>query len=85
MFKMTKNERKAFWLGVRDGFTQPYEVSSSPNVEYLDNGVNEVYETLDRGINVGQFIRAGFRSEAWLMGYPILFIRNKNARQKGFE
>lgn len=51
--------------GLRDGWTQPHELSTSTNVD--DWGAK--YETLDRAISVGQFLRAGRRSEAWEQRY----------------
>lgn len=58
---------RAFLLGIRDGWQQPHEVNYSANVEHLDTGRRDVYEAQDAGINVGQILRAGRRSEAWRM------------------
>lgn len=55
---------KAFVLGVRDGWRQPYEVNSSRNVDHLhhdDNG--NVFDNQDRGINLGQVLRSPFNHE----------------------
>lgn len=71
----------AWLLGVRDGWRQPYDLSSSTNVDHLDAegatfhyvcGV-DVYYALDCGINLGQILRAGRRSEAWVNGYRQVF------------
>lgn len=49
---------RAFAYGVRDGWQQPHEVSISRNVEHLDDGTGTVYDDQDRGINLGQMLRA---------------------------
>lgn len=60
---------KAYVLGIRDGWEQPYNLSTSANVEHL--GGWEVQNTLDAGINLGQFLRAGVRSQSFTeYGYP---------------
>lgn len=72
------NNLKAFVLGVKDGWNQPFELTSSFNVDHLvddDDFGDSVYESLDRGINFGQFIRAGRASQAWTEGYSIPLIR----------
>lgn len=71
------NKVRAFGYGIIDGWQQPSELNSSRNVDHLcsDDTDSTIFETLDQGINLGQFLRAGFRSESWLRGYPILGIR----------
>lgn len=67
----------AWMLGIRDGWEQPLDLSSSTNVDHLDvDGVTfrycgdvTVYDALDAGINLGQILRAGRRSQAWVMGW----------------
>lgn len=54
---------RAFAYGVRDGWRQPYEVSISYNVEHLDDGRGLVYNDQDRGINIGQRLRAPIHHE----------------------
>lgn len=43
---------KAFWLGVKDGWAQPEDLTSGLTWDNND-ALNEAY---DRGANVGQFI-----------------------------
>lgn len=45
---------RPFLLGVRDGWQQPFELSSGMTWDD-DQGANEFY---DCGVNVGQFIRS---------------------------
>lgn len=49
---------RAFLLGVRDGWRQPRELSSSRNVEHLAAPGVDVFEAQDRGINAGQRLRS---------------------------
>lgn len=49
----------AIRVGFADGWTQPHELGTSWSVG------EDVQELTDRAINVGQFARAGFCSEAW--------------------
>lgn len=60
---------KAFAYGVNDGWHQPTYLSTSWNLDHLPGTGDDLYNWQDRGINVGQFIRAGFKSEAWKLGY----------------
>ena len=72
-------ELRAFWAGLKDGWRQPYELSTSSNMLYL---VNQVFgsdewveqawillEAVDKGASIGQFLRAGTKSESWREGY----------------
>lgn len=59
------NRPRIFALGVQEGFRQPHSVGMTVSVDHLGTGRSDPYEVLDRGINVGQFLRAGFTSEAW--------------------
>lgn len=61
------NKFKAFMLGVSDGFSQPYSLTTSHNIDHLstDETYDRVQNTLDLGINIGQFLRAGTSSEAF--------------------
>lgn len=69
---------KAYLIGVRDGWGSPHSLGMSTNIDHLLDDYWKVLGVLDSGINLGQFLRAGFKSEAWEEGYPILFgIRNK--------
>jgi len=63
------NNLRAFILGVRDGWNQPHDLSTSYNVDHLHRDGNNVYEWQDRGINIGQIIRAGRQSQAWALRY----------------
>ena len=50
---------KAFTTGVVDGWEQPYELTCG--LTFVDNQTaNEVY---DHGVNLGQFMHAGFKSQ----------------------
>lgn len=49
---------RAFLLGVRDGWREPQELCWSRNVEHLVAPGVDVFETQDRGINVGQRLRS---------------------------
>jgi hypothetical protein len=62
---------RAFLLGINDGWHQPHHLSTSRNVEHLANqgGTDDVYNTQDMGINIGQLLRAGTKSEAWRLNY----------------
>lgn len=55
----------AWVLGIRDGWAQPLDLSTSRNTDHLGC----VQESQDRGINLGQMLRAGRRSQAWREGY----------------
>jgi hypothetical protein len=59
------NRLRAWTLGIRDGWNQPIVLSTSTNVDHL----GDVQESLDRGINLGQLLRAGHRSQAARLGY----------------
>lgn len=74
---------RAFLSGVKDGFEQPLLVNSSTNLDHLDgDGEMDLYESQDRGVNLGQFLRAGTKSEAWNEGYHIPFIRKAGVALK---
>lgn len=61
---------KAWMLGIRDGWQQPHDLSTSTNVDHLDTARDGlVQESLDSGINLGQWLRAGHRSQAAREGY----------------
>lgn len=60
----------ALALGLRDGWQQPHEIGWSWNVEHLADASPDVFEIQDLGINLGQFARAQFESEAWTQGFP---------------
>jgi hypothetical protein len=52
---------RAYVLGFRDGFNQPHDLSSSTNVEHLLGDEGEaVQESLDAGINLGQWVRSPY-------------------------
>lgn len=56
-----------FWIGFRDGWAQPWELVWSRNIEHLtdeDYPLPAALEVLDRGINLGQSLRGGHRSQA---------------------
>lgn len=66
---MTRRQGWAFLLGVRDGWREPHDLSTSTNVEHLDDEYGMGQEWLDRGINIGQALRAGHRSQSWQEGF----------------
>lgn len=45
------NSLKAFWIGVKDGWQQPIELSMGMSYDY--ERLNEVY---DHGANLGQWL-----------------------------
>lgn len=59
----------AFIYGLQDGWRQPTYLSTSRNVDHLFEGSDRIYEALDSGINIGQLLRAGTRSQTWNEGY----------------
>lgn len=60
----------AFALGFLDGWRQPIELSTSRNVGFLMGQEGDgVRDAQDRGVNVGQVVRAGRRSQAWREGW----------------
>ena len=64
---MTIRRLRAWAYGVRDGWQQPHDLSSSRNVEHLfakDGDEDGILSAQDRGINLGQILRAGRRSQA---------------------
>lgn len=65
---------KVWCAGFRDGWTQPYDLASSTNVDVYDDITTDeqwldLQETLDYGINWGQTLRGGARSQADQEGY----------------
>ena len=60
--------------GFSDGWSQPHDLSTSTNIDHLrldgdDERSQGWIELLDRWINIGQFARAGFRSQPWREGW----------------
>ena len=49
---------RAFFIGFRDGWAQPHDLSTSTNVEHLPDYDYLTQEWLDTGINYGQLIRS---------------------------
>jgi hypothetical protein len=54
---------RAFLLGFGDGWQQPYELSSTWNVEHLPGDYSRNQETLDCGATWGQRIRSPFHHQ----------------------
>lgn len=56
---------RAWLLGIRDGWNQPRFVSTSANVDHLyrDDVEGDPQESLDRGINLGQWLRSPLNHE----------------------
>lgn len=67
------NTIKAWVSGIADGWRQPYDLSTTLNVEHLDDGTGRVFDALDRGANLGQLLRAGHRSQAFENRYFRVF------------
>lgn len=68
------NRIKAFGYGLQDGWQQPYELSSNRNTDHL--GGWQIREVGDRGINVGQLVRAGVRSQVWRERmWPVAWVK----------
>lgn len=61
--RFDRRNLKAWLLGIRDGWEQPRELSTSLNVEHLDDGEGWVYDSHDAGINLGQWIRSPFHHQ----------------------
>jgi hypothetical protein len=59
----------AWTLGIRDGWREPTDLSTSFNVDQLDDGYGSAHEAHDRGINLGQLLRAGRQSQAHREGW----------------
>lgn len=75
-----RNSMIAFLHGLSDGYAQPTDVTLSRNVDhlYLDDVAFTVYEWQDRGINIGQFLKAGKYSESYLEGmWPFRWRKGK--------
>lgn len=64
--KVPSRYAQAYLLGVLDGFAQPYFLTSSYNVDefYDEDDKLDIQEIQDRGISLGQFLRAGYKSQA---------------------
>jgi len=61
---------RAFAYGLRDGWEQPYDVGSSQNLDHLYEtypgaAEDDLLDVQDKGINVGQFLRAGRKAESF--------------------
>jgi len=53
---------KIWLLGIRDGWQQPHDLSTSINIDHLANHT-DAYESLDAGINLGQWLRSPLNHE----------------------
>lgn len=74
-----KAEATALAFGIRDGWRQPHQVDWSRNVEHLADASDRVFNIQDLGINLGQFARAGFKSESWTQAFaPFNRIKKEN-------
>ncbi|MBO0676818.1 hypothetical protein JRC04_05015 [Mycolicibacterium sp. S2-37] len=62
------NNAKAFLLGFRDGWEQPEYLSTSRNVDHLYVEGGDPWDWQDRGINVGQRVRAPRRYQRFEEG-----------------
>ena len=54
--RFTRLDLYAFYLGIKDGWTQPHELCSSRNIEYLEGYDYIMQDNMDRGINLGQVL-----------------------------
>lgn len=63
--RFSRRHLTAWRLGFRDGWQQPYDLGVSTNVDHLadDNDSDPIYESLDRGINAGQWLRSPLRHQ----------------------
>lgn len=60
-FALNRRHLKAWAAGVRDGWAQPYDLSSTLNIFHLARNDGEVWwlqESLDAGANLGQLLRS---------------------------
>lgn len=61
-YARTTRHLRAWLLGVRDGWQQPHDLGWSTNVDHLfgptDQWGEDPHESLDAGINLGQWLRA---------------------------
>jgi hypothetical protein len=65
---------RAYLTGLADGWRSPVELVTSTNIDHLVEEGNrwDVHEAQDHGINLGQFLRAGRRSQAHREhGFPL--------------
>lgn len=65
---------KAIISGIRDGWREPLALSSSENLDHLvgEDDRWDVRNVGDWGINLGQFLHAGTRSESHIQyGFPL--------------
>lgn len=70
----------AYYWGFRDGWDQPYELLMSKNAEYLTSDrydLDRVMIAMDNGINLGQTLRGGRRSQADQEGYVPFGLRSR--------
>lgn len=75
-----KAQATALALGVQDGWQQPHHVDWSTNLDHLADSCDQhhLHEIQDFGINLGQFARAQFRSEAWTQAMPPFHFINRH-------
>ena len=65
--------------GFGDGWREPHDLSTSTNIDWLlgrDATLQEEIE-FERWLNIGQFARAGFRSQPWREGFWPFAWRHK--------
>lgn len=60
--RLTRVHLTAWLLGIRDGWQQPRSLSTSTNVDHL-GGDYLTQESLDCGINLGQWLRSPLHHE----------------------
>jgi hypothetical protein len=80
-----KNTLGVIVAGLKDGWREPYDLSTSTNIDHLDLEAERFFdyiELLDKAINVGQLLRAGRNSQPWQEGWwPVENITKKNKKE----
>ena len=80
-----KNTLSVIVAGLKDGWREPYDLSTSTNIDHLDledERFLDYIELLDKAINVGQLLRAGRNSQPWREGWwPVENITKKNKKE----
>lgn len=65
--RLNRPHLRAWALGVRDGWEQPFSLDSTTNIEHLADLSNPDYfllmDSLDGGCNAGQWLRSPFLHE----------------------
>jgi hypothetical protein len=65
------NTVDVYITGIQEGWNQPYDLSTTRNVEHVPT-FGDAVSILDYGCNLGQYLRAGTASQAAEEHYPII-------------